>query len=633
MPGPAMPRSISDTKLCESGKRHSRSTSLAVLPLAASSSSLTSRSTSAKKAWWRQLFMETTRSPWSRHSDLTEERVLEHNMRTAVLEDTSSPYYKGLLYQQKLVPSPDRGSHTNTNNSFRSFSSIMTVIHNWSCRISKGNDNEDDVPNRQNIAGSTVKKEVMSLKRGSGEGRLADEVNKAEKSDVQGRILRKSGENSRNMVKEKPLRERILQPQLARTTSPTWMDDDRDAVVIDNEIFENWNKVKYVWADKYRPGALKDFICNKCKASTLRNIAANAPVCAHLIFEGPPGVGKTTMIRAFIREATGSDRLQVRETIREFDLKGESIGSIQVNVKESEHHIELNLSELRGYEKNVIVKLIKERHTKCTKSTYVGPGNCKAIVLYEADRLPSDTLLYIRWLLERFKGFSRVFFCCSDISKLQLIKNLCTHVELLPPSNEEIVEVLEFIAKHEGIELSRAMANKMAVSSKNNLRQAIRSFEATWRHKYPFEDDQDIKNGWEENIVSIAKYIMEEQSPRRLYEIRRMLQNLIRHNVAADYLFKTLVNELANLADEHLKPQIEALYNDYRRDGCCVPDHDESTPIRLQEMVKKLHERKKKGHQFMKIEEFIAKFMSMYKISMAAKRPATPSALMLTAES
>uniref|UniRef100_A0A7N0VK72 Uncharacterized protein n=1 Tax=Kalanchoe fedtschenkoi TaxID=63787 RepID=A0A7N0VK72_KALFE len=123
----------------------------------------------------------------------------------------------------------------------------------------------------------------------------------------------------------------------------------------------------------------------------------------------------------------------------------------------------------------------------------------------------------------------------------------------------QIVEVLEFKAKHEGIELSLVpWLTKMAVSSKNNLRQAIRSFEATWRHKYPFEDDQDIKNGWEENIVSIAK------QADSLYEIRRMLQNLIQHNVAADYLFKTLVNDLANLADEHLKPQIEALYNDYR---------------------------------------------------------------------
>ncbi|CAM8917471.1 unnamed protein product [Rhodiola kirilowii] len=614
-----MTRSISDTKLCDSGRHHARSKSISVLPQAASSSTLSTGLASAKKPWWRQYFMETTGSSWARHSELTEERVLEHNMRTAMLEDTSSPYYKGLLYRQKLTPSPERESHANTNISRGSLSSIITLFQNWSRRTSKGNDEHDS--SRQISADAGVSKAAMSLIKGRREGRLVDKV----KDD---RILRNSTKSELNLLEKKPVRERVLQPQVARTPQ-SLMEDDREAIVFDNQIFEKWNKVKYMWADKYRPESLENFICNKNKASALRSIVANAPGCGHLIFEGPPGVGKTTMIRACIRESTGLDRLQVNESIREFDLKGESISSIQVNVKESNHHIELNLSELRGYEKNVIVKLIKERHTKCNKSSYVGHGNCKAIVLYEADKLPSDTLLYIRWLLERFKGFSKVFFCCSDVSKLQLIKGLCTHIELLPPSNEEIIEVLKFIAKHEGIELPDDMANKMAVLSKNNLRQAIRSFEATWRYKYPFEEDQDIMNGWEDDIVSIAKYIIEEQSPRRLYDIRRMLQNLIEHNVAADYLFKTLASELVNLAEAHLKAQIEALYNDYSRDGCCMPDHDKSTPVRLGKIVTKQQERMKKGQQFMKIEEFIAKFMSMYKSSMTTKR-ASPSLLTAT---
>ncbi|KAM7474195.1 hypothetical protein LguiB_021438 [Lonicera macranthoides] len=40
-----------------------------------------------------------------------------------------------------------------------------------------------------------------------------------------------------------------------------------------------------------------------------------------------------------------------RETV-----KGEAVSSIQVNVKESSQHVEANLSELKGYEKHVIVE-------------------------------------------------------------------------------------------------------------------------------------------------------------------------------------------------------------------------------------------------------------------------------------
>lgn len=62
-----------------------------------------------------------------------------------------------------------------------------------------------------------------------------------------------------------------------------------------------------------------------------------------------------------------------------------------------------------------------------------------ALILYEADKLSTDALLYIKWLLERYKGCNyKVFFCCSDVAKLQAIKTICTVVELLPPSKNEV---------------------------------------------------------------------------------------------------------------------------------------------------------------------------------------------------
>jgi replication factor C subunit 3/5 len=42
---------------------------------------------------------------------------------------------------------------------------------------------------------------------------------------------------------------------------------------------------------------------------------------------------------------------------------------------------------------------------------------------------------------------------------------------------------LQFIAKKEGIELPLQLAEKITEKSKNNLRQAIRSFEASWKNK------------------------------------------------------------------------------------------------------------------------------------------------------
>ena len=146
-------------------------------------------------------------------------------------------------------------------------------------------------------------------------------------------------------------------------------------------------------------------------------------------------------------------------------MQGEAVKSIQVNVKQSLQHVEVNLSELKGYEKHVIVELMEEKSTRLPNNVLPCTiANCRgnfspleiiyavsfkisyiyvcffsaAIILYEADKLSTDALLYNKWLLERYRGCNKVFFCCNDVSKLQPIKPLCRVVKLLPPSKEEV---------------------------------------------------------------------------------------------------------------------------------------------------------------------------------------------------
>lgn len=150
-------------------------------------------------------------------------------------------------------------------------------------------------------------------------------------------------------------------------------------------------------------------------------------------------------------------------------MQGESRGSIEVVVRESTQHIEVSVSKLKGYEKHIIVELIKETHGKLSDRAPQAP-NCRgnyfflaepepflftsqtrifsymslkdmmvsvAVILYEADKLSTDALLYIRWLLEKYRN-TKVIFCCTDIFKLQPIRMLCSVLKLLPPSRDEV---------------------------------------------------------------------------------------------------------------------------------------------------------------------------------------------------
>ncbi|WJZ82709.1 hypothetical protein VitviT2T_002444 [Vitis vinifera] len=344
---------------------------------------------------------------------------------------------------------------------------------------------------------------------------------------------------------------------------------------------------KFNWADKYRPKVLSDFICHQEIAEMLRLLVSIGVLSSHCIFEGPPGSGKRTMALALLRENFGTHVIE-----------GGPIPSIQINAQVSSKHIEVDLSELKSYAAHVVVELIKETHTLFSHDN----TNNQAIVLYGAGMLSMNDQLQIQSCLETYKGHYKVYFCSSGASKLQHIESLCTVIQILPPSKEQIIKVLEFIAKSEGIELPPRLAENIAEKSKHSIQQAIHSFEATWQLNYPFKEDQMIPTGWEEEVAIIAKSIVDEQSPRQFYMVSAKLKKLMVHNVSPEIICKSLVEELNKLLDY----QFQMIVTNLRQNLIGVQSELEGE--RIEEPGKR------NDVLFPRIVESIAKFMSVYKI-------------------
>lgn len=142
------------------------------------------------------------------------------------------------------------------------------------------------------------------------------------------------------------------------------------------------------------------------------------------------------------------------------------MSSILVTLKVSPQHVEVDVSKLKGYEKHIIVELIKEKNlmsdatSRCNPKNCTGTlllfsskflhrhrlttyhainGTCTAVIIYGADKLSIETMSYIKWMLEKFKGCNKVIFCCRDARKLEAIRPLCTYIKLLEPTLEEVI--------------------------------------------------------------------------------------------------------------------------------------------------------------------------------------------------
>jgi len=133
------------------------------------------------------------------------------------------------------------------------------------------------------------------------------------------------------------------------------------------------------WVEKYRPQRLDDIVGQAHIVKRLKHYAETGSM-PHLLFAGPPGVGKTTAALALARELFG----------------------------ESWRHnfLELNASDERG------INVIREKVKEFARTKPIGSASFKIIFLDEADALTQDAQQALRRTMEMFSNNVRFILSC-----------------------------------------------------------------------------------------------------------------------------------------------------------------------------------------------------------------------------
>jgi len=306
-----------------------------------------------------------------------------------------------------------------------------------------------------------------------------------------------------------------------------------------------------LWIDKHRPLDLNSLDYHKEQADHLSKLVEGGDF-PHLLVYGPPGAGKKTRVMCLLNELYGPGVERLRMEHQTFYTPSKK--KIDINTVASNYHIEVNPSDVGIYDRIVIQELIKtvasmeQLDTGCQREF-------KVVVLSEVDKLTKDAQHALRRTMEKYMATCRIILVTNSTSKvIPAIRSRCLAVRIPAPTNQQIADIVVSIASREECSMPPRLAQRIAEKSGRNLRRAILLAEGCKVQQPQMSGQQEVPQlDWEVFLRETATLIVQEQTPRRLLEVRGRLYELLSHCIPADVIFTGLLKNLVRNCDEQLR--------------------------------------------------------------------------------
>ena len=286
--------------------------------------------------------------------------------------------------------------------------------------------------------------------------------------------------------------------------------------------------------DKHRPKKFKNIILNDVIKSKISAII-DMKIMPNMIFVGPPGTGKTSLVTMMARNMLGDNY--------------------------SDGVLSLNASDNRGLDilNNTIIYF-------CKKKLIDANGNPipKIIIMDEADNITNKAQNMIANMIEEFSKHTRFAFTCNESSKLiESIQSRCLVVYISPLKPMIVSNHLEKICQDENIQYEKEGLDMIAKDCKGDLRASINLLDAISNGFGYINCENIVKLSYQPNPAKILNLI-QECAQRNIYNAIDIINILKAEGYCGTDILLAMINVLKEVAiDENIRLKYINIISEY----------------------------------------------------------------------
>lgn len=286
--------------------------------------------------------------------------------------------------------------------------------------------------------------------------------------------------------------------------------------------------------DKYAPKNIHDnIIIHNKEFQFLKRMAAD-PAVPHIIFYGPEGSGKKTLLKLFL-ELLYDEQVH-KLTDSTYMVTGSGNSTTEVIIKQSNYHIIIEPNN-NNFDRYLIQDVVKEYAKKIPLNIFSAKKNFKTVLINNIDNLSYYAQTSLRRTMEKFSKTCRFIIWCRSLSKvIEPIRSRCYCFRISMPSQSELFELMVIVCATEQIKLTLPEYIQFLNNSGGNIKKLL------WMLQLKKIGETYILT-YDKAINTIVKYLI-TCDIKKIIKIREIMYNIMITNISGSQIIKDILNRL-----------------------------------------------------------------------------------------